>query len=172
MRRSFQHTNMKTYTSKSPACKEQSSVINTAHEIHKLHDDIVEAGRSVLDKAIRIGELLTKTKVSLKHGEWLPWLKANITFSQQTANKYMRCYSIREDLKLLPCSNLPELLVTQPTPQDAIALEPADFQRFNRLSPENRLIVETSLTIFHQQGRAVTPDDVVGLIDRLEVARN
>jgi hypothetical protein len=51
-----------------------------------------------LEKAIRIGELLTGQKDTLKHGEWLSWIKANLPFSYKTAERYMSCYNKREKL--------------------------------------------------------------------------
>jgi hypothetical protein len=46
-------------------------------EIRWLHAEILAAARTSLDKAIRIGELLTGIKSGLKHGEWLPWITAH-----------------------------------------------------------------------------------------------
>ena len=44
---------------------------------------------SALGHAIRAGELLIEAKARCKHGEWLPWLKAN-SFQQQRASEFMR----------------------------------------------------------------------------------
>ena len=35
--------------------------------------------------AVNAGEMLTDAKALCKHGEWLPWLEANFTFTRQTA---------------------------------------------------------------------------------------
>jgi Protein of unknown function (DUF3102) len=75
-------------------------------EINRLHAEICQAARTTIDKAIRIGELLAEQKEALKHGEWLPWLKANVEFSRQTADNYRRVYEKREDIKLLSVGNL------------------------------------------------------------------
>lgn len=50
--------------------------------------------------AINCGLMLLQVKASLKHGEWLPWLKAQretgqIDFSDETAKRYMRVASNR-----------------------------------------------------------------------------
>lgn len=36
-----------------------------------------------------VGRLLIEAKAGLKHGEWLPWLKANVPFSERHARRYM-----------------------------------------------------------------------------------
>jgi hypothetical protein len=47
------------------------------------------------------GNYLLKAKEQLKHGEWLRWLKKNISFSQETASRYMRLaeLGVTTDLK-------------------------------------------------------------------------
>ena len=68
-------------------------------EIRRLHAQVLVAARTTLAKAIRIGELLTKQKASLKHGEWLAWVETNLPFTQASASNYMRCYQRQEELK-------------------------------------------------------------------------
>lgn len=67
-----------------------------AREIQELHADITHALRRTVDKAIRIGKLLTEQKAECAHGEWLPWLEENVLFSNETARKYMKLYSHRK----------------------------------------------------------------------------
>jgi hypothetical protein len=38
----------------------------------------------------QVGEWLIEAKEKLKHGDWLPWLEANVKFSRQHACRYMR----------------------------------------------------------------------------------
>src|SRR4051812_37587799 len=78
-------------------------------EIKQLHNEIVAAVRTTLDKAIRIGELLTDQKAELKHGEWGRWLRENLKikgFSRATANNYMKLNENRQKLKILNLRNL------------------------------------------------------------------
>jgi hypothetical protein len=56
--------------------------------------------RDAFKEAIIIGGLLVKVKNSLEHGEWMPWLKDNVSFHETTAVKYMRCFENRVQLKL------------------------------------------------------------------------
>lgn len=44
----------------------------------------------VLRSAIEIGNRLNEAKDLVAHGEWGPWLEANVHYSQSTANNFMR----------------------------------------------------------------------------------
>lgn len=44
----------------------------------------------VLRSAIEIGNRLNEAKELVAHGEWGPWLEANVHYSQSTANNFMR----------------------------------------------------------------------------------
>ena len=72
---------------------------NPVGEINQLHAEICDAASTIIEKAIRIGQLLTEQKTSLKHGEWLPWLSGNVQFNERTAQRYMRVFSNRDQLK-------------------------------------------------------------------------
>lgn len=76
-------------------------------EICRLHGEIVEAGRTVLTKAIRIGEILTETKATLPHGQFTPWLK-KLPFAETTARNYMRLFRNRAELKTATVAGLTE----------------------------------------------------------------
>jgi Protein of unknown function (DUF3102) len=69
-----------------------------AAKINKLHDAVIRHANMALNKAIEIGGLLTTVKNKLEHGEWLPWLKANVPFHQTVASHYMRCFDQRGKL--------------------------------------------------------------------------
>ena len=72
-----------------------SAAIVAADEINRLHHEIDNMAITALEKAIRIGELLAEQHARCKHGEWLPWLKANVQFGQATAYNYQRLYRER-----------------------------------------------------------------------------
>jgi hypothetical protein len=155
-------------------------------EIKTLHGEIENAARTSLKNAVRIGKLLGGIKSTLPHGQWLPWVENNLPFTPRTAQNYIRIFEHRAEIKYERVSHLTDayLLLSPPTqpeqpvkpdsiPSDAIILQPADFQRFERLAHDDRLVVEILLGVFAKRGQAVSPDDVVGLIDRLEqLARN
>jgi hypothetical protein len=89
--------------------------------ITRLHQQIMAATRATLQNAIRVGELLSQTKASLKHGQWLGWLELNINFDVRTAQRYMRIFERREELKNDSVSYLTQayvLLAQHPTEVD------------------------------------------------------
>jgi hypothetical protein len=81
-------------------------ISEAASEINRLHGEICQAARTTIDKAIRIGELLAEQKATLKHGEWLPWLDANVQFTARTASNYLRVFKNRLRLKSETISDL------------------------------------------------------------------
>lgn len=75
-------------------------------EIVRLHSEVAGLLRQTLEKAIRIGQLLSEQKQTLKHGEFTPWIEANIPFTDRTARNYMRIYRERDRLKTEMVSDL------------------------------------------------------------------
>ena len=75
-------------------------------EITELHNEIEDHLRSSLEKAIRIGELLTDQKTTLEHGEFTPWIKVSLPFTDRTARNYMKLYRERDRLKTEAVSDL------------------------------------------------------------------
>jgi len=78
---------------------DQIPVKSAAVEINRLHREIIAAARQTLDNAILIGELLSREHERLQHGEWLPWVTSNLTFTERTARNYIRCFENRLRLK-------------------------------------------------------------------------
>jgi hypothetical protein len=59
-------------------------------EVNRLHNLVVEADQTSLEKAIEAGILLNALKKHVKHGDWLPYLAENFpTISERTAQDYM-----------------------------------------------------------------------------------
>lgn len=57
--------------------------INAEHALALHHAD------AALEHARRIGQLLIEAKAALAHGEFTPWVAANIAFSMRQAQRYM-----------------------------------------------------------------------------------
>jgi hypothetical protein len=95
--------------------------VASIQEINRLHDEIWESARTATEKAIRIGELLAKQKALSPHGEWLPWLRKNVQFSQSTAWRYMQIFERREGGKLFTLNNLTEayVMLFEPDPSQS-----------------------------------------------------
>jgi len=77
-------------------------------EITQLHSEIGGYLKMTLDKAIRIGELLHGQKAECGHGNWLPWVKNNLSFSERVAQDYIRFYDRRKELKSARVADLSE----------------------------------------------------------------
>jgi hypothetical protein len=73
-------------------------------EIKRLHDSIYHYAALAIREATRIGEILTRRKKLVGHGNWLPWLAANAEFTEVTACKYMALFEERDWLKSKPPS--------------------------------------------------------------------
>jgi hypothetical protein len=68
------------------------------NRINALHEGIRSKMRLAVEDAIEIGRMLEEQKAELKHGDFLPWIKMNCAFSQQTASNYMRLYAYSDKL--------------------------------------------------------------------------
>ena len=57
---------------------------------------------------VKIGGLLAEAKAQVQHGEWLPWLKNELSMSERSAQKYVKAadfaakYELGADLNLSP----------------------------------------------------------------------
>ncbi|MHC1767932.1 MAG: DNA N-6-adenine-methyltransferase [Verrucomicrobiia bacterium] len=126
--------------------------MNTAAEANRLHSELLGLARTSLEIAIRIGELLTEQKARLKHGEWLPWVKDNIEFSEATAKRYMSVHRRRDELKSLNVSDLSDAyrLLSAPAEDDApeteAELTPAPTESTDAFEAEPVTNTERELT--------------------------
>jgi hypothetical protein len=77
-----------------------------ADEINALHNQISALGKTMLEKAIRIGELLVAAKAAVSHGLWLKWLDKNVKFDRTTAFRYMRIFERRDELNVAGVQHL------------------------------------------------------------------
>jgi hypothetical protein len=75
--------------------------------------------------------LLTAQKADLNHGEWLPWCRENLRFSERTMNNYLSVYRRRDLLKsaIVADLGLTEFysLLSQPAAPDEPDEPEADF---------------------------------------------
>ena len=68
------------------------SIETAAVELDRLHGEIETSLRMTVEYAIRAGEILSNVKEKIGHGEFLPWLNSSVSFSERTAQNYMRVY--------------------------------------------------------------------------------
>ena len=95
-----------------------------AGEIRREHQLAEQHFKSAVAHAVNAGELLIEAKGQVKHGRWLPWIKANFPGSEWTARNYMRLAANRERVADLP--TLREALAALSKPKQA-ASKPIDI---------------------------------------------
>jgi N6-adenosine-specific RNA methylase IME4 len=76
-------------------------------EITRLHNEAISAHLHCLEKAIKIGCLLLDKKATTNHGEFLSWVNKCLPFIPRQAQKYIRLYKHRDELKANSSSHLP-----------------------------------------------------------------
>lgn len=69
---------------KPPSLDRLAKVANT--ELSRAH----EAGKSMLEHAVKCGQALREAKDQLEHGQWIPWVAEHFEGSLSTAEHYMR----------------------------------------------------------------------------------
>jgi len=72
---------------------------NRINEINNLHNEIGGALKMTLEKAIRMGELLTEQKTEFKHGGWTVFVNENLSFNIRQAQKYMMIFKNKGMIK-------------------------------------------------------------------------
>jgi len=82
------------------------SMADAGEELNRIHAGIEGKMRSSVQDAIRAGEILSKVKERLPHGDFLPWIKLNCRFGQASAYKYMGLFLYQS--KLISNVNLQE----------------------------------------------------------------
>ncbi len=81
--------------------------VDLAAEINRRHEELVRLARKTVEMAIAIGGLLEEQKAKLKHGEFGPWCKEHLSFSDKTRARYMNLYRKRDEiLKIVTMTNL------------------------------------------------------------------
>jgi Protein of unknown function (DUF3102) len=70
-----------------------------AAKIERHHKATYRALGYGLDRALRCGDCLIEAKGLVKHGEWLPWLKANTTIGARQAQNYMNLARNRAEIE-------------------------------------------------------------------------
>jgi hypothetical protein len=67
-----------------------------AAEIERHHRLASEHANAAIEHAVEAGRLLLQVKTQLMHGEWLPWLKANVEVSPRQAQRYIVAFAGRK----------------------------------------------------------------------------
>jgi hypothetical protein len=67
-----------------------SSLTDLAARINKAHHLAMHHAGAAIAQAIACGQMLLEAKSKAGHGQWLPWLRQNVTFGERSAQGYMR----------------------------------------------------------------------------------
>lgn len=68
-------------------------------EINKHHALAQRAAGEAVEHAREAGKLLLQMKAGMEHGQWLPWLAANVSVSERQARRYMRAAQGRPEIR-------------------------------------------------------------------------
>ena len=69
-----------------------------ATKINNAHKQARQAAKASLERAIEAGEYLIEAKECVGHGDWLAWLADNVTFSDRSAQAYMRLTRHKDEI--------------------------------------------------------------------------
>lgn len=69
---------------------EITTLSTLADGIRQKHQAALDTAANAVTLAREAGELLIQAKAQVDHGQWSDWLKANVQFSERTAQGYMR----------------------------------------------------------------------------------
>jgi Protein of unknown function (DUF3102) len=61
-----------------------------AERIEGAHRSATRYAKNAIEFATICGQLLLEAKAQVAHGQWLPWVDANLSFGHRQAQKYMR----------------------------------------------------------------------------------
>lgn len=75
---------------------EVTTLSNHAQQIQSHHDAAHAAADSAIAHAKEAGRLLLEVKASLPHGEFTPWIEANLSVGARQAQRYMQAAQGRE----------------------------------------------------------------------------
>jgi hypothetical protein len=92
---------------------------NIATEINRWHDLATEHAAQAVEHAQRAGALLLEVKAMLPHGEFLPWVRANVHVTARQAQRYMAAAQGKQPAPKLKSDSTSHLSAPQangPTP--------------------------------------------------------
>lgn len=118
-------------------------------EINQLHAEIEGYFRKSLDNALLIGQRLAELKETLSHGEFTPWVEANLTFTSRTARNYMKLHNNRDRIESAGGIKEAYQLLTETKTETVSVLEVDDELmqlREARIQLENALLVASLMT--------------------------
>jgi hypothetical protein len=110
-------------------------------------------GKRVVGDVVEIGRRLADCRDHCKHGEWLPWLKREFGWTEQTALNFIRVHEVATKSKNFLDLNLPVsalyLLAAPSTPEEARAEVIARAEAGERMpvAEVKRVVAESSAIV-------------------------
>lgn len=139
---------------------------NLAAEINKACELAHDKADEAINYAMQAGKLLLEAKGALPHGDWMPWLEANVWVSPRQAQRYMQiaqgrplparkvavaiqaAASVKTAAKTTPVSHLDAVRAPRLMPgvPEKIDFMPAPLRAYAALMPDGTMfVVEPSL---------------------------
>ena len=113
-----------------------------------IHNEITGNLKNSLELAIEAGKLLTNIKATLQHGEFIPWIEANMPFTDRTARNYMNLYENKDKLKTESVSDLNGAYKLLKPPEKSSNDDLIDLAEYEKIIKElNKFIGDISLDI-------------------------
>jgi hypothetical protein len=72
---------------------ENVEIYDVVEEINHEHELCIGSMRNGIEHAIRVGELLSKQRESVREGDWYVWIRANLNFTPDHARKYIKIFN-------------------------------------------------------------------------------
>ncbi|WP_342070560.1 DUF3102 domain-containing protein [Yoonia algicola] len=111
-----------------------------ALSINDMHREVQRLGRTAMEIAAEIGEELIEVKEEkLDHGQFIPWIEANCSFSRKRVHEYMKVAEAKCHSRVTfdRCTSIREVLAIgkdKPTPkQELRAATLDDLRKVERL---------------------------------------
>jgi hypothetical protein len=132
-----------------PAALSSSTLDDLANKIKGHLKAIDDAMHSSIMRAVELGELLSRAKTEIGHGNWGRWLEQNCSLKERTAQRYMKLAEDRQRIEQiaknksvnvsdLTISQAQRLLSSAPSASGQAADNPSNVDAYGKL--EERLL--------------------------------
>lgn len=107
-----------------------NELLDIASEIRSEHDAAQRSASEAVAHATRAGELLLEARAVLPHGQFLPWLAANVEFGERTAQGYMKLAKLTDEKRNAVADLSLRGALRELRAESAVAKRQAVVQRF------------------------------------------
>lgn len=135
--------------SESKTVKLDGTLAGVVKQITRLHTEILATPHNLLEKFIRVGELLHRVRDS-RQGKWLEWIGTHMPFDVRTAQRYVKCHVHRDEFRAARVTSLTE----------ACALLSAPLSMDKRLTNDATRMSHDSLGNGEAVGNVSTADTI------------